>query len=222
MITPPIFNGAIKAFFTRKDTGADPETVGRALSVSKEKIFMPVQKHTDRVLIVRSNSSIEIADAVLTAEENMLIGVQVADCVPILLYDKMNSVIGAVHAGWKGTAARILPKTIHAMKEYFSSSPENILAAFGPSIRWECYPVGDEVKDAVSKASGEGEYFLYNDNKYCVDLSSANIYQALSMGVSREHIWISPECTRCNPDAFFSYRYSKAYEGSQGGFIGIL
>ena len=80
-----------------------------------------------------------------------------------------------------------------------------------------------DVKNAISKETGDGDYYIKKDNgKYCVDLASANIYQSISMGVPRENIWISDDCTYCNPDKYYSYRYEKAYNGSQGGFIGIL
>jgi copper oxidase (laccase) domain-containing protein len=116
----------------------------------------------------------------------------------------------------------IIKKTIKLMVEHFHSSPEDIKIAFGPSIRWSCYPVGYEVKDAIYKATGKGAYYLKMGDTYCVDLSSANRYQALSMGITEENIWISNECTYCNPREYYSYRYTKGTEGRQGGFIGIL
>jgi YfiH family protein len=189
----------------------------------KINIYLPLQKHTDSVLVVESDLSAKIADAVITQRKNILIGVKVADCVPILIFDTEKKVAGAVHAGWKGTASSIIKKTIRSMNIYFDSSPKDIRIALGPSIRWNCYEVGLDVKDAIFNATGDGYYCIEKDNgKYCVDLASANIYQSMSMGVPEENIWISNECTYCNPDKYHSYRYEKAYNGSQGGFIGIL
>ena len=109
------------------------------------------------------------------------------------------------------------------MSEGFGSLPPDIRMALGPSIRWGCYEVDREVKDAVCEASGEGEYFIEGrDGKYSVDLCSANIYQALSAGIPEENIWSSDECTYCNPGEYYSYRYDKVIRGSQGGFIGIV
>jgi hypothetical protein len=151
-----------------------------------------------------------------------MIGVQVADCVPVLLHDRRNSVIGVVHAGWKGTSLRIMKKTIQFIMNHFGSDPSDMRVALGPSIRGGCYPVGASVKDAVLEATGPGDYVTERDGKFCLDLSSANILQAVSAGIPLKNIWQSPECTYCNPREFHSFRYHKDYAGRQGGFIGIV
>jgi YfiH family protein len=217
------FSNGVKAFFTRKSLGADIERISNILSIKKDDVFLPVQKHTDKVLVIDSDLESMIADAVVTKRRGILIGVQVADCVPILLFDRRNSIIGAVHAGWRGTAAQIVKKTIKSMFKYFRSSPQDIIIALGPSIRWDCYDVDSEVKDDIYKATGDGRYYkATGDGKYCIDLSSANMYQALSIGIPEENIWSSNECTYCSPDEYHSYRYCKDHNGRQGGFIGIL
>ena len=222
LICPDIFNGHVKAFFTRKSLGVDIEKISTILSIKKEDIYLPLQKHTDEVITLENSFKPEIADAVITGRKGVLIGVQVADCVPVLLLDKRNSTIGTVHAGWRGTAARIITKTIESMMKHFSSSPEDIHIAIGPSIRWSCYQVGYEVKNAIYNATGDGEYYIHKDGRYCIDLSSANIYQAVSIGVLKKNIWISHECTYCDPKEYYSYRYDKSITGSQGGFIGVF
>ncbi len=222
-ILPEIFSNGVKAFFTRKSPGTDIKKISSILSIKKEDIYFPIQRHTDKVLVVESDLEPKIADAVVTKREGILIAVQVADCVPVLLFDRGKFVIGAVHAGWRGTAAQILKKTIKSMVEHFGSLPEDIAVALGPSIRWNCYRVDSEVKNAICTATGDGRnYVEKNDDGYCVDLSSANVLQALSMGVPEENIWSSHDCTYCSPDEYYSYRYAKGITGSQGGFIGIL
>lgn len=217
------FSNGVKAFFTKKSLGTDIEKISSILSIKQEDIYFPLQRHTNKVLVVESDLEPKIADAVVTKREGILIGVQVADCVPILLFDRRKLIIGAVHAGWRGTAAQILKKTIKSMVEHFGSSPEDMAVALGPSIRWSCYHVDDGVKNAICKATGYGKYYIEeSDGGYCVDLSSANVLQALSMGVPEENIWSSHECTYCSPDEYYSYRYAKGLTGSQGGFIGIL
>ncbi|MEW6068602.1 MAG: peptidoglycan editing factor PgeF [Nitrospirota bacterium] len=223
LIRPDIFNGYVNAFFTDKSLGVDIDKISKILPIKKEDIFLPVQKHTDKVLVIDSVLNPDVADAVITRRKGILIGVQVADCVPILLFDKKKSVAGAVHAGWRGTAAQIIKKTIKLMIEDFNSAPEDILIAMGPSIRGNCYTVDDDVRDAVCRVTGNGEYYIRrSDGKYSIDLSSANMIQAISMGIPEKNIWRSKDCTYCNPNKYYSYRYSKAYNGSQGGFIGIL
>jgi len=222
LIKPDIFNGEVKAFFTGKSVGADIGKISNLFSISEKDIYLPVQKHTDQILVLQSDLTPLTADAVVTRRKGILLGVRVADCVPILLYDRRIQAVGAVHAGWRGTASEIIKKTVRTMVEFFGSAPEDIMVAIGPSIRWQCYDVGVEVKEAVSEATGEGVYCVSRSGKYFIDLSSANRIQALSSGIPAENIWISGECTRCNPNAFYSYRYSRKYLGGQGGFIGVF
>ena len=220
LIRPDNFDGDVKAFFTRKSLGADREKISRLLSIDADDIYLPLQKHTDIVWLLNSDRRPVTADSVITRDKGILLGVQVADCVPVLLHDKKKSVVGVVHAGWRGTSLQIVRKTIQFILEQFDSDPHNINVAFGPSIRGNCYPVGTEVKEAVVRASGPGDYVISRDGMFCVDLSSANILQALSAGIPLKNIWRSEECTYCNPDNFHSFRYHKDYAGRQGGFIG--
>lgn len=222
VIVPENMNGAVKAFFTTKSLGTERAKICSTASLGNVSFYMPVQKHSDTVKVLDADLSPEIADAVITDKIGILIGVQVADCVPVLLVDSEKPVVGAVHAGWRGTAAQILKKTIARMTEHFGSSPDTLLIAVGPSIRGCCYKVDAEVKDAVVRATGDGDYYRVQGEKYVVDLSQANRLQALSVGVPDTSIWISSECTCCNPGKFYSYRFHNDYGGRQGGFIGIL
>ena len=231
LIFPDIFGKHVTAFFTGKSPGADPEGIARAASIDKQKIYLPIQKHTDKVLVLDSDLSPKVADAVITNNKGILIGVQVADCVSVLLYDAKKNVIGVVHAGWRGTAASILKKTIESMQERFGSFPDDIKIAIGPSIRWCCYHVGYDVLEAVAKTTGNGEYHNPSfppfskggfGGFYCLDLASANKYQAVSAGIHGKNIWVSEECTYCHPDKYYSYRFAKGTTGRQGGFIGII
>jgi hypothetical protein len=159
---------------------------------------------------------------VITDRKGVVIGVQGADCVPILLHDRRTGATGAVHSGWRGTAAEILKKTIGAMGGRFSSSPSDITIAIGPAIRWCCYGVGYEVIEAVKKATGAGDYFMMKGEKYCLDLPMANRYQAVAAGVLPENIWMSEDCTFCLPEKYYSYRFAKGPTGRQGGFIVVV
>lgn len=218
IVRPEIFKGNVTAFFTGRRPGIKPEEIALAASVKKELIYMPVQKHTGRVFALEAQGEPVVADAVLTSAKGVLLGVQVADCAPILLYDGRKETVCAVHAGWRGTAEGILKRAIDMMRP---ESPGDILIAVGPAIRWCCYEVGEEVLGAVSKETGEGKYHMERDGKICLDLPSANKTQAHSEGVPEENIWMSEECTFCLPERFYSYRFSKGHTGRQGGFIGM-
>ncbi len=222
LIFPDIFEGHVTAFFTGKDPGADVNAVSRILKVKQENIYMPIQSHTDKVIVVESSLEPRIADAVVTKSKGIIIGIQVADCVPVLVYAKRKDVIGAVHAGWRGCAEGILKKTIKTIRDRFYVDGKDIMIAIGPGIRWCCYEVGPEVMDSVRNATGEGGYYKKKGGKYCLDLPAANRFQALSVGVPESNIWMSDDCTFCHPDRYYSYRYSKGPTGRQAGFIGII
>lgn len=220
VIHPEIFekarvNGELIAFFTGKNPGSDVS------GVTDMTVHFPIQEHTARVSAVTDNASREVADAVVTGEKGILLGLKVADCVPILLFDRKRKVVGAVHAGWRGTAAGILKNTVAMMVRNFGSDPQDIVVAIGPAIRWCCYEVGQEVLDAVVQTTGEGEYHMEKEGKLCLDLPSANKHQALSVKIQDENIEVIEECTYCYPNRYFSFRYAKGPTGRQGGFIGI-
>jgi len=223
IIEPPGFSSSkIKAFFTTKILGNNAEkvqAVSREINISKEKVYLPIQKHTGKVHILESDLQPVVADAVVTGDKQVLIGVLVADCVPVILYDPLMNVIGAVHAGWRGTAQQILKNTIAVMKDRFDCLPQHISVAIGPSIRQCSYEVGKEVKTAVVNATGEGPYYHKERDKYFIDIAYANKMQACSMNVPEQNIWQSQECTFCDPEKFHSYRYSGDCAGRQGGFI---
>lgn len=222
IIVPDNMKAVALACFTGKNPGADPENIATLYGISGDHIYLPIQKHTDKVAVIEASLEPVIADAVITRQKGLLVGVQVADCVPILLCDPKKQVVGAVHAGWRGTAETILKKTIHTFCERFFSDPADILVAIGPSIRQCCYEVDGEVIRAVFHATGDGAYFRNKGEKHCLDLASANQLQALAMGVPEGNIWISDDCTFCSPEKFFSYRFAKGTAGRQAGFIGIV
>lgn len=221
IIKPPNMDyPGVEAFFTTK-IGGDTGTMPSLGIPTGQRVYLPVQKHTDKVQILEGDMRPEVADAVITSRKDILLGVQSADCVPLVIFDERNKVIGAVHAGWRGTAAQILKNTIRAMSENFHSSAEDLSIAIGPSIRGCCYRVGVDVHEAICASSGEGDYASEREGRFFVDLALANMLQAVSLGVMREKIWLSDECTFCNPERFHSYRYHGGPAGRQGGFIGI-
>lgn len=219
-IAPDIFKDSVIAVFTRKHPGADLDAISAMLKIKKEDIFMPMQEHTDTIHILHADRKPVIADAIITREQGVLLGIQVADCVPILMHESKRGVVSVVHAGWRGTAHALLKKTIRLMIQEFACRPENIQMAMGPSIKWCCYEVDSDVFKAVMKQTGEGDYYKEKEDKHCLDLATANKIQALTLGVSEDNIWISDECTYCYPDKYYSYRYAKKPFGRQGGFIG--
>lgn len=205
----------IISFFTEKDFNI------RDLQ-EKYKVYVPIQKHTDTIVVLSKNTNLQIADAVITDKKDILIGVKVADCLPILLYDPVIKVIAAVHAGWRGTAKGILKKTIIKMVEIFNSKASDILIAIGPSIKGCCYEVGQEVIEALKNETSSYEYVINFTGKKHVDLAIANRIQALSIGINNNNIWISSNCTFCNYLRYASYRFHGKKAGRQYGIIGMI
>jgi hypothetical protein len=183
-------------------------------------------------------------DASTTNKPGLLLGVQTADCVPILLVDPKNRAVAAVHAGWRGTLARITQKAVGRMRLEFGSRPADLLAAIGPSIGPCCYEVGaDFVTKFTAQFADAAEYF---DEARCgeepnplqwlnmsppghqpppknvhLDLPKANRSQLLSAGVRTSNIFVSGLCTACRTDLFFSYRKEGSLSGRLLSVIGI-
>jgi YfiH family protein len=216
MIFPEIFDGLVMGFFTDRELGTNVR------GLTGRRVYMPKQEHSDTVITIGKDLKPRAADAVITDRHDILIGVQSADCVPILLYDRGHQVVGAVHAGWRGTAKGILKKAIGKMVKKYHSEPGDILVALGPAIRWCCYEVDKDVVDAVSTSTGNGEYYKSKskDGKFCLDLQTANKLQAIEMGIEERNISITDECTFCYPDRYYSHRKEPG-EGRQGAFIGL-
>jgi YfiH family protein len=220
VVVPPLFGGErVRGFFTTKKTGDDRKAVAHLFGIPESHVYMPVQQHTDKIAVIEHDLSPLIADAVITLRKDIVIGIRVADCVPVLLFEKTKGIIAAVHAGWRGTAAGILKKTIQTMIDGFHGSPAGMLVAIGPAIRGCSYGVDHEVMDAVTRATGQGTHHTERGGKYFLDLSSANKHQALSMGIPEDRVWVSGDCTFCHPERYYSYRYGKGTTGRQGGFI---
>ena len=176
-----------------------------ALEISVDCMWFPRQVHGTTIVEVDENchASVE-ADAVITKTKGVLIGVSTADCVPILLYDKRIGVVAAVHAGWRGTVARILEKTVSHLVGHFGSDPLNLICMIGPSISPEAYEVGDEVARIFEK-EGFNSCVIGGYQKPHIDLWQANLLQLQNAGIPKENIDCTPLCT-LNNDFLFSAR----------------
>lgn len=163
------------------------------------------------------------ADALITNEKGLPLVVFSADCGIILLYDPVQEAVGAVHAGWRGCAAGIVEKTVRTMRDVFSSSPENILAAIGPCIGQCCFETDIDVPDAMEAALGtEAKPYLKRRNpKWQVDLAGLNRQWLLRAELAPEHISTSGLCTACRPDLFWSHRRMGEARGAQVALISL-
>ncbi len=183
-----------------------------------ENLIYMDQTHSDHIAVIEDTAVNKTpdTDAIITNQRNIPLMVMVADCIPLMLYDPVRSVIAAVHAGRNGTFKAIASKTVQKMQEAFKSDPADILTAMGPAIHVCCYEVGADLADITRKSFGE-KYIYDREGSTYLDLQQLNFDQLTDAGVQPEHIEITPLCTACNSD-YFSYRR----EGTTGRFAGVI
>jgi YfiH family protein len=218
-----------------------------ALGASDLKLISLKQIHSDVIHLFDANTSPAEpcrGDALATNHPNLLLAVQTADCVPILLVDPKKRAIAAIHAGWRGTLARIVVKAIGKVQMQFKSNPADLLAAIGPSIGGCCYEVGTEVATQFLSQFAEApewfDEFRTGDEpnpiqwlnmmppghqpppkNVLLDLRKANRAQLLAAGLRAANISVSDLCTACRRDLLFSYRKEAAQSGRLMSVIGI-
>lgn len=187
------------------------------------------------------------ADGLITDEPGLLLGIQTADCIPVLLADRKRRVVGAFHAGWRGTVKRIVESGVGRMRLEYGCRPEDMVAAIGPGVGACCYAVGEEVlSEFESQFAYARELFheVYSTdavrNKYPMlfltqrapghspigpslhlDLVEANRRQLLAAGLKARAIHVVGGCTSCQTEMFFSHRASQGHAGRMMAVIGI-
>ena len=184
------------------------------------------QVHGAEVRVVRGDSfdaPAPDADAVITATPGLAVTVVAADCVPILLADPATGAVAAVHAGWRGTCARVAAATVAALAREFGVDPARLVAAIGPSIGACCYDVGDDLLRAFDEAghsSIDRAAWFSRDaaGRLRLDLWRANADQLVHAGLAPDAVHVSGLCTRTNVGVFESYRA----EGERAGRMAAI
>ena len=163
------------------------------------------------------------ADALVTDEPGLSLMVFSADCIILLLHDPVTASIGAVHAGWRGTALDLPAKAAGEMGRLFGAKPEDIRIAIGAGIGPCCFETHDDVPDAMRKAFGGGveAYIRPRGEKWTVDLKAVNAWRLREAGVREAHIDVCPTCTACHADLYWSHRAAGDRRGVQGALIGL-
>ena len=214
--------------------GDDPENVvenyrrlGDALGFAPKKLVLANQTHSDIVRVVTekdclgslSHRDYPECDGLVTNTPGVALVVFTADCTPILLHDPVTGAVGAVHAGWRGTASGIVAKAVDTMVSAFGCKPSDICAAIGPNIGACCFETDNDVPEAMISALGdEAKPFIRaKGDKFHLDLKQINSLWLRRKGVA--NISISDYCTACRPDLFWSHRVTKGERGSQGAII---
>lgn len=224
--------GSYAEFNINTYCGDSAEAIGRNrhllcqwLGTSDDRLLMPHQTHQTRVAKVDADllaltaderrAALEATDALMTDLTGVCIGVSTADCIPLLLYDPEHRAVCAIHAGWRGTVARIAQQAVAAMTAAYGSRPERLVAQIGPGISLDSFEVGDEVYDAFLSADFDmpaisRRYPAQNPSgehqKWHIDLPECNRRQLLSAGLSPASIADAAICTYRHADTFFSAR----------------
>lgn len=202
----------------------------RFLSLFDEGLLLTTvhQVHGDMVKTVRTlddaANTDERFDALVSDLSGILVGVKTADCVPVLLGDRVSGAFAAVHAGWRGTVESIVAKGVAKMKENFDTNPENLICAIGPAATCGSYEIGQDVIDAFEKNfASSGKYFTPTRSGHAlIDLHLANKDQLIAAGVQEKNINTAPFCTMKRTDLFFSYRIEKKKYGKTGRLLSVI
>ena len=240
-----VLNLGFTEWDARENVKENRRRLQAALGAQDLQLVSLLQFHSDAILSFESApTEPSRGDASVTKSAGLLLAVQTADCVSILLVDPKNRAVAAVHAGWRGTLARIMEKAIGQMQMQFGSRAADLLAAIGPAIGGCCYEVGTEVAAAFSgQFANAAEFFdelRTGDEpnplqwlnmmppghqppakKVLLDLRKANRAQLEAAGVPASNIFVSDLCTGCRRDLLFSYRKEGAETGRMMAVIGI-
>jgi purine-nucleoside/S-methyl-5'-thioadenosine phosphorylase / adenosine deaminase len=240
-----VLNLGLTEWDTKENVLENRRRFQSALGATDLKLISLKQIHSDVIhFFDAAPAEVCHGDASATNRPGLLLGVQTADCVPILLVDPKKHAVAAVHAGWRGTLARIVVKAIGQMQMQFKTKPADLLAAIGPSIGGCCYEVGTEVATQFLSQFAEApewfDEFRTGDEPNPIqwlnmmppghqpppknvrlDLRKANRGQLLGTGLRASNIFVSDLCTACRRDLLFSYRKEGPLSGRLMSVIGI-
>ncbi len=206
------FSGDVNSDFQK-----NLQILSNEIGLPADKIIIPFQTHETEVKVIdfgffelnetAKGKFLYGVDALITNLPGVCIGITTADCVPVFFYDSNKKVIAVAHAGWRGTCAGIVAKTIGKMMSEFGCNPTDIFAVIGPSISAKVYQVGEELtKEFEKHGFPVDEIFTQNESELFLDLWKANQLLLAKAGIPDSNIEISGRCTFTEHDTFFSAR----------------
>ena len=202
----------------------DWSAVADAFGIHIDRVATVNQVHGENIvrineLNIRESRSIH-ADALMTDVPGIAVGVETADCVPILLFDPVRPAVAAVHAGWRSTVKKIVQKAVYRMHEEFRSEPSRLIAAIGPAICGKCYEVDEPVMGPVQAAFSFWPEVAAprGTDRWSLDLVKANHIELMQIGLAEKNIHTAGVCTSCRKDLFYSYRA----EGKTGRMLSVI
>jgi len=181
------------------------------------RLLLLKQVHGARVVAAPWQDTPE-ADAATCEGAGLVLGIETADCLPVLLVDPRRHAVAAAHAGWRGTAAGVACRAVESLVAA-GSRPGDLVAALGPSIGPCCYEVGDDVRRAFGPED-DASFSAAAGGKLRLDMRGANVRQLREAGVSPGRIHHVPHCTHCRADLYHSYRREGTGAGRMLNFVG--
>lgn len=214
--------GAYATFNCNGYCGDVPDAVRKnrellgSLFPAQGELIIPHQVHGTEVRVIdeaflqKSEAEradlLEGVDALVSNLPKECLCISTADCIPVLCYDVRHQAVAAIHAGWRGTVARIVSRTLEKMRQVYGTEGKDVYACIGPGISQEAFEVGDEVYEAFRQAGFDMERIAVRKGKWHIDLWEANRMQLLDFGIEPSHIELSGICTYKNNEDFFSAR----------------
>ena len=225
---------ATQHLFTSKQLALpDPDSWKAAVAsvgASPDRLMRVKQVHGNGVRMLRRGEvpagAAEMrpdGDAIASNQSGLVLAVMVADCVPILLVDRKQGAAAAVHAGWRGTCARVAPAAVDVMCREFGTAPHDLIAAIGPSIGPEDYEVGDALIDAFTAAGHPSRdvdrWFIRTAARPHLDLWRANADQLIAAGVKTDRVFSCGLSTVAHAAVFDSYRVDGVKAGRMAALV---
>ena len=237
VITVPAFassSDGVRHFFgTRAHAETVPLEVGKPASVGSKRargwLLSVKQVHgTDALIVDRPLSEQDRFeggwDALVTDQPGVTVAVRTADCVPVLIYDRRRRVAAAIHAGWRGAVAGIIPKTIDLLRTRFRALERDLRISIGPSAGPCCYEVDEAVLTPLRSSLDDWSTVLREDRgtKARLDLKALIRAQVAALGIKSEQVTAVNLCTICHEDLFYSYRREGRVNGTMVSGITLL
>ncbi len=228
----------VKVFFLSKELGIEPlkkvsdypapppfsilTRIAAYFPIDVKNLTFMNQIHSDGIVIKNNKKpSFPTADAMITNLKGVGLAIKTADCVPIFLYDDNKKVAAAIHAGWRGTALKIVKKVIKKLEQEFDVDVNTLYAFVGPAINQQCYEVGKDVYEHFGFLGKSKNDFFYKSKsgKFLMNLKGINVYMLENYGLDPSKIEVSDICTHCQSELFYSYRRDREHSGRNISFI---
>jgi YfiH family protein len=217
-------SGGLGAGTSGLRTPEDWNAVADAFGIEPDRLVTLHQVHGDDVVVVDGRNHRDVrrfqADALITNNPGIAVGIETADCVPVLLLDPRTPAVGAVHAGWRSTVKKIVQKAVARMQHQYGSDPSQMAAAIGPAIGPECYEVDEPVMGPVREAFPFWKEVAASrgNGRWSLDLAAANRLELIAAGLKERNIHGLGLCTACRRDLFYSFRA----EGRTGRMLSVI